>query len=120
MLSDAQYEFIAEGCEDMELDAIWDYFSQPLGNEFLSHNLIAFCERREAFLWVVERLLKEGRIVLTKLGTQTPVGGGVEDQIRAFREAFPKSDDEMDGGLWFFSDACPGGSAWQWHRGGEG
>ncbi|MGO4154838.1 DUF596 domain-containing protein [Cupriavidus sp. YAF13] len=113
MLSDAQYDFIADGCEDMELDAIWDYFSKPFGSPFLPLDLRTFEDRRDAFLWVLERLLREGRIVLIRLGTQSSIGGDISDQVRRFLEAFPKTDGEMDGGLWFFSPSCPGGAAWQ-------
>jgi hypothetical protein len=113
MLVDADYEWIAEGCEDMELDSIWDYFSEPGGTVYLKHSFFAFDSRREALLWVMKRLLEEGRIKLVKMGSQAPLEGSIDEQIQRFRDAFPKNDAEMDKGLWFFSEGCPGGSAWQ-------
>ncbi|WP_082079828.1 DUF596 domain-containing protein [Cupriavidus basilensis] len=113
MLSNAQYEFIAEGCEDMELDSIWDYFSSPFGSKFLPHRLQSFEERRDGFLWVLNRLLYEKRIILVDLTTHASLLGSAEAQVYLFRKAFPSNDAEMDGGLWFFSPACPGGASWQ-------
>ncbi|WP_199032042.1 DUF596 domain-containing protein [Ralstonia sp. ASV6] len=113
MLTDEQYVYIVEGAEDMELDAIWDYFAHPFGTRRLSHKLESFTSRRDGFLWVVERLLKEKRIVLVDIRTHTPLVGSIESQIKGFRAAFPADDAGMDNGLWFFSPECPGGSAWQ-------
>lgn len=113
MVTDEQYLVIAEGCEDMELSAIWDYFAMPLGTKFLPHPYESFESRREAFLWVVKRLLEEGRIKLVNMRSHVPVEGTVEEQVQRLREAFPKNEAEIDNGLWFYSEECPGGSAWQ-------
>lgn len=116
MLTEEQYNFIADGCEDMELDAIWDYFSVPFGSKFMPHRLDSFESRREGFLWVVGRLLQEGRIVLLDQSTRTPLPGDSLSQVELLRHAFPKEDAAMDGGLWFFSQSCPGGAAWNAQR----
>nr|WP_080727810.1 DUF596 domain-containing protein [Ralstonia solanacearum] len=113
MLARNQCYFIAEGCEGMGLDAIWDYFSVPCGTKFMPHDLESFDSRREGFLWVIERLIDEGRIVLVDMNSHAPLEGASKLQIERFRSTFPKSDDGMDGGLWFFSADCPGGVAWQ-------
>ncbi len=113
MLTTSQYEFIAEGCEGMELDEIWDYFSTPFGNEFLPHSLQSFEERRDGFLWTLERLLIEHKITLVDITTHNPLPGSIGAQIDLFRRVFPDNDEAMDGGLWFFSDECPGGSSWR-------
>nr|WP_247313697.1 DUF596 domain-containing protein [Ralstonia pseudosolanacearum] len=113
MLAGDQYNFIVEGCEGMELDAIWDYFSVPFGTKFMPHDLESFDSRREGFLWVVERLVDEGRVILVDVSNHVPLEGCARLQIERFRQAFPKNDAEMDRGLWFFSADCPGGVAWQ-------
>jgi hypothetical protein len=113
MLADKDYEWIADGCEDMELNSVWDYFSEPGGTVYLKHNFVTFDSRREALLWIVKRLLEEGRIKLVNMRSHVPLEGSIDEQIQRFRDAFPKSDEEMDNGFWFFSEACPGGSAWQ-------
>lgn len=113
MLTNDQLRFIAEGCEDMELDAIWDFFEHPHGTRRLKHDYASFSDRRDAFLWVLTRLLEEGRIKLIQTKTHHPMGGTIEEQVAAFRRSFPTSDLNMNGGLWFLTDACPGGSAWQ-------
>lgn len=105
-ISEARYQEIAFYCEGQELYHIW-------------HDLIGdvadFGERREALLWVVHRLLEDGRVDLVNMHTHVPLGGAFEDQIDRLRQAFPKDDTEMNNGIWFFTDACPGGSAWRFN-----
>ncbi|MEJ8820416.1 DUF596 domain-containing protein [Variovorax humicola] len=115
MLTNEQFIFVAEGCEGMELDAVWDYFAKPFGTRFLVHGHASFHARREAFLWVLRRLLDEHRIELVNMQTHKPIGGTVDEQVNRFRSAFPKDDAEMNNGIWFFTEACPGGSAWKPH-----
>lgn len=113
MLNDEQYRFIADGCEDMELDAVWDFFEHPYGTGRLRHAYCTFDERKEAFLWVLKRLLVEQRIVLVNMQTHEPIEGTIDRQVERFRRALPKKETEMSNGFWFFSESCPGGSAWQ-------
>jgi len=97
------YEELALYCEDQELNSIW----LGLGRDFAN-----FDERREAFFWVLRRLLEEGRIKLVNMRTHIPLEGSVDGQIQRFRDVFPKNDAEMDSGIWFLLEGCPGGSAW--------
>ncbi|MBX3756624.1 MAG: DUF596 domain-containing protein [Ralstonia sp.] len=116
MLTEDQYNFIAGGCEGMELDAIWDYFSVPFGSKFMPHQLDSFESRREGFLWVVGRLLNEGQIVLVDQRTRSPLPRDSGSQVALLRRSFPKEDAAMDGGLWLLSTSCPGGAAWKAKR----
>jgi hypothetical protein len=75
-----------------------------------------FSERKNNFLWTLERLLKEGRIKLHKNGVF--LKSSIEDQIETFRKAFPKNEKDAHQivfntdepqcrpstaiGLWFF------------------
>jgi len=78
---------------------------------------IKFSDRREIFLWVLERLLREGQIKLHKNGVflEAPI----HDQIDFFRNAWPNSDrpypdhPDADFYLWFYDSACPAGIAWR-------
>ncbi|EOA1953219.1 DUF596 domain-containing protein, partial [Escherichia coli] len=38
--------------------------------------------------------------------------GSVEEQVERFRQAFPKTEEEMEDGIWFFDESCPGGAVW--------
>ncbi len=86
-----------------------------------------FSERKNIFLWTLERLLKEGRIKLHKNGVF--LESSIEDQIETFRQAFPKDMKDADRvctkpsheipyedfgmNVWWFMDSCPAGIAWQ-------
>jgi hypothetical protein len=65
----------------------------------------------------LERLLKEGSIKLHKKGVF--LESSIEDQIEAFRRAWPNSDKpypnhpDADFYLWFFDSECPAGIAWR-------
>ena len=92
---------------------------------------ISFEYRRDIFLWVLERLLKEGRIKLHKNGVF--LEGSIEEQIEMFKKGFPKNEQDAHWqvfntnepqaklstamGLWFFMDSCPAGVAWRDDKG---
>ncbi|EON9239895.1 TPA: DUF596 domain-containing protein [Escherichia coli] len=59
---------------------------------------------------IFEHLLKEGRIKLAKHGKF--LEGSVDEQVERFRRAFPKTEEEMEDGIWFFDESCPGGAVW--------
>jgi hypothetical protein len=79
--------------------------------------MIDFSDRREIFLWILDRLLREGHVKLHKNGVF--LGSSIEDQIEAFRQAWPKTDKpypnhpDADFYLWFFDPECPAGIAWR-------
>lgn len=60
----------------------------------------------EKSFWALTRLLKEGRIKLAKHGKF--LEGSVDEQVERFRQAFPKTEEEMEDGIWFFDESCPG------------
>lgn len=76
-----------------------------------------FVERRELFLWLLDRLLCEGRIKLHKNGVF--LQSSIKEQVEAFRSAWPSSEKpypsqpDADFYLWFFDPACPAGVAWR-------
>lgn len=76
-----------------------------------------FPKSRDAFLWILERLLREGRIKLHKNGVFFE--NSIQDQVENFRKAWPKTDKpypnhpDADFYLWFFDQECPAGIAWR-------
>ncbi len=115
-LFDTVYETMNNGAlihgidyvEGHSIAGIW-HSSNRVGDDFL--------KRREAFLWILEHLLKQGRIKLHKNGLI--LESSIEDQIDAFRRAWPNSDKpypnhpDADFYLWFFDPECPAGIAWR-------
>ena len=119
ILNETQYELTYTKCVGAAIDAIW-HMLNPSRNSwtgFKDLGLDDFLKRREAFLWILQVLLKEGRIKLHKNGVflESPI----EDQIDAFRRAWPNSDKpypnhpDADFYLWFFDSECPAGIAWR-------
>jgi hypothetical protein len=110
MFTDEEIILIVEHCEDMEMDAIWFFF----GTEYLPHKYSSFDERREAFLWILKRLIQDGHIKLLNMYTREFVPGSIDEQIERFRQVFPKNDEGMRNGIWFLDTECPGGALWSY------
>ena len=93
------------------------YYSDGQAIDGLWHRLdmfTEFSERKNNFLWTLERLLKEGRVKLHKNGVflESPI----EAQIEVFRRAWPtsiKNSGYEDFYWWFFDPECPAGIAWR-------
>ncbi|MCE2859343.1 MAG: DUF596 domain-containing protein [Oxalobacteraceae bacterium] len=76
--------------------------------------IINFSDRREIFLWVLERLLREGRVKLHKNGIF--LKSSIEDQVELFKKSWPESEEASgyeDFYWWFFDPECPAGIAWR-------
>jgi hypothetical protein len=129
MLNKTQYELTYTKCIGAAIDAIWQMLN-PIHNSWTGFKGLEnedFLKRREAFLWVLERLLKEGRIKLHKNGVF--LESSIEEQIETFRHAFPKNIKDADKmctkpgyevpyedfgmNVWWFMDSCPAGIAWR-------
>lgn len=88
---------------------------------------ISFDQRRDIFLWILERLLTERRIKLHKNRVLLEIP--IEKQIELFRSVFPKNRKDADRictkpkydvpyedfgmNVWWFMDDCPAGVAWR-------
>lgn len=121
MLNDDLVNEILEQCEQGELNRVWDYASEE-GDEFST--------RRSAFLWVLERMLRTGRVKLKHMHTKKYLTGTIEEQVALFNSTLPKTTLEADKHLpsnpdfasdvgtgrgmyyWFFDESCPSGIAW--------
>ncbi|MDO9436645.1 DUF596 domain-containing protein [Hydrogenophaga sp.] len=119
MLSDAEYEMVTYYGGGRSLYALWDSWENSESQSFET--------RRDTFVWILERLLREGRIKLHKNGVfwNSPI----DEQIETFRNGFPISERDADErctkpgaepayegvgmNVWWFLDICPAGVAWR-------
>lgn len=105
LLSENEYNELADAAEGQTLDAVLCYSMPDLCPPEFS-----FSDRREIFLWALERLLCDGRLKLAKHGKF--LEGSIEEQVESFRQVFPQTEIEMEDGIWFFDEICPGGAVW--------
>jgi hypothetical protein len=102
LLSDDWYQNMSDSCEGMATSSLW-------GN--LCTDYSDFTECREAFFWMLERLLTEGRVQIWK--NSVPLKGTPQELVQKFRDVFPANETEMENGIWFFRAASPGGIVWR-------
>jgi hypothetical protein len=85
----------------MAIDALWLYTEDDCST---------FEGRKSVFLEVFKRMLDDGIIVAGKWGV---TAHSSDDAVILINERFPLSESELDGGVWFFTDACPLGIGWR-------
>ena len=117
ILDDGTEIHVIDYSEDHALNSLW-YLSERVSSEFNT--------RRDAFLWILQWLLSEGRVKLHK--NDVYLQGSIEEQVEEFRKAWPATEKIADEivfpkhsnqigtkrvDLWFFMDACPAGIAWR-------
>lgn len=123
MLSDKEYTELCYWCNGRALDNVWGWIENT---DSIPAHIATFEHRREVFLWVLDRLLRERRLKLAKNGGL--LQGTPEELVEMFRKAWPESmlaadrmafppDSEYIGsgegmGLWFLLDACPANAVW--------
>ncbi|MCD8457515.1 DUF596 domain-containing protein [Xylella taiwanensis] len=109
MLTQQQIDII---CEDLgcALDSLWSQIGRAHGISSKQVDLDSFEERKKDFFFVVGKLLDEGKLKLAKNGTF--ITGTTEELVEMFRTSFPDSDEEMEVGIWFFTEECPAGAVW--------
>lgn len=124
--TDALYSMLCEQ-EGDTLAGLWLVTDWDERKQTIPKEIATFEYRKEVFLWALERLLREGRLKLAKHGKF--LEGTVEEQVEAFRRAWPESELDADKrsllpgdphigsgvgmGLWFFMDDCPAEAAWR-------
>ncbi|MHA6892438.1 DUF596 domain-containing protein [Ralstonia pseudosolanacearum] len=101
MLSDERYKFIIYHVTGMALDAVWLY---------LEDDSDSYEDRKGKFLWMLRRMVSDGLIKLAKKGEV--IEDPIESVVERFRGAFPKSDEDVNNGVWFFTELCPAGIGW--------
>ncbi|WP_419653909.1 DUF596 domain-containing protein [Xylella fastidiosa] len=105
-------ERIDNFCDDLggALDGLWSYIGRANGVSVVQRDPALFEERKKDFLFMIGKLLDEGKLKLAEKGEF--MTGTTEEQVEMFRKSFPASDEEMESGCWFFSDECPAGAVW--------
>lgn len=89
-------------CNGRTLQTIWFY------SEFENQT---FEERREAFFWILEKVLESGQLRLKKNGEY--LTGTPKELVQRFKEVFPKSnfpfpdEPELDASYWFYGIGKP-------------
>ncbi|ALR07584.1 DUF596 domain-containing protein [Xylella fastidiosa] len=119
MLTQEQIDFIYEDLEH-PLHFLWFSVGDVHGISPTQVDPDSFEERKKDFLFLIGKLLDEGRLKLAKKGKFFT--GTTEELVEMFRSSFPASDEEMDlegAGLWFFMDECPAGAVWVFKGEGE-
>lgn len=117
-MNDDRFQEIAANADGQALNGIWDQ---------LIYDTLKFERKRALFLFILERLLRRGNIKLHKNGVL--LAEPVNEQVDAFRQLFPKSEDDADRictkpgneapytgfgmNVWWFLDVCPAGVAWR-------
>lgn len=107
MLTEERYQFVVSHIEGMALDALWLYMEDESDT---------FAGRKSAFLWALEKMLSEGLIVVAKRGQALNILP--KEVVSQFDKAFPENESDLDGGVWFFTEACPAGIGWRTEDGG--
>ncbi len=90
----------------MGLDAIWLYLCQDAET---------YAERKRLFIWMLKKLLQEETILLAKNGK--PIDWTIEEVTLRFEISFPSDDENLNNGVWFFTDECPASIGWRMSNG---
>ncbi|TNV90307.1 DUF596 domain-containing protein, partial [Xylella fastidiosa] len=72
----------------------------------------SFEERKKDFLFLVEKLLDEGKLKLGNRKTELIIDGTTAELVEMFRKSFPASDEEMLEGAWLVAEECPAVAVW--------
>ncbi|ALQ98144.1 DUF596 domain-containing protein [Xylella fastidiosa] len=112
-------EQIDEICEMLggPFSFLWGYIENAYATPPQQPDPASFEERKKDFLFLIGKLLDEGRLKLAKKGKF--MTGTTEEQVEMFRKSFPASDEGMLLGAWFFADECPAGAVWVFKGEGE-
>lgn len=124
--TDRQLQVLLRRSEHSGLIDLW-LATHYDSNEVDVEDQVDFSERRDTFLWALERFLQEGRIKLHNNGRffDEPIG----EQVETFRQTLPISEQDADKmctkpgyepayegfgmNVWWFLDICPAGVAWR-------
>ncbi|UIT40477.1 DUF596 domain-containing protein [Xylella fastidiosa] len=109
MLTQEQIDYVYENV-GWTLSGLWSCIGNIHEMYPLEEDPASFEERKKDFLFIMGKLLDDGKLKLAKKGEF--ITGTTEEQVEMFRKSFPASDEEMELGCWFFFDECPAGAVW--------
>ncbi|ALQ95740.1 hypothetical protein XFUD_12040 [Xylella fastidiosa] len=97
------------------LSFLWGYIGDAHGIHPQRPDPASFEERKKDFLFLIGKLLDEGRL---KLGNRKGefINGTTEELVEMFRSSFPASDEELMKGTWLVTEECPFIAVWV-HKG---
>lgn len=101
MINNDRYHFIVDHSMGMALDAVWLYPEDDCDS---------YGDRKGRFLWVPKRMVSDGLIKLAKNGRV--IDDPIDKVVESFYGAFPQSDEDVNKGVWFFTELCPAGIGW--------
>ncbi|OCG17210.1 DUF596 domain-containing protein [Gilliamella sp. WF3-4] len=117
MINENDYKNIIDWSELRAFSGLWNCIAPDMFPSLKSNEeKFPFQERKELFFYFVKRLLKEGRLKLAKNGQL--LGGSIDEQVKLFYDAFPKTEDGMFDkqklmdDYWFFDESCPAEAVW--------
>lgn len=119
MLTQEQIDFIYEDLIHA-FDFLWFNVGDAHGIYAAQTDKESFAERKNDFLFLLGKLLDEGKLKLAKKGKF--LSGTTTGLVEMFRKSFPDSDEAVDlggAGIWFFTDECPAGAVWVFKQEGE-
>jgi len=111
-IDDSVFDGILDGSVGMSLTGLW------VNTEYVPDWIVpvvyqGFAGHVQLFFYCLRRMLLERRLLLQKNGII--LSGSVDDQINLFKAVFPASEDDVNlggGGVWFYSEECPGEAVW--------
>ncbi|ACB92747.1 DUF596 domain-containing protein [Xylella fastidiosa subsp. fastidiosa] len=114
MLTQEQIDVIYETLE-CPFHFLWGYMVEVRGVTAAQVDPESFEERKKDFLFLIGKLLDEGRL---KLGNRKGefINGTTEELVEMFRSSFPASDEELMKGTWLVTEECPFIAVWV-HKG---
>ncbi|MFG1468862.1 DUF596 domain-containing protein, partial [Xylella fastidiosa] len=79
----------------------------------------SFEERKKDFLFLIGKLLDEGKLKLGDRKSELIIEGTTEELVEMFRKCFPASDEELMKGTWLVTEECPFIAVWLYKGEGE-
>ncbi|ALR10019.2 DUF596 domain-containing protein [Xylella fastidiosa] len=114
MLTQQQLDYIYEDL-GRPFHIIWYNIGDLYGISSDQVDPASFDERKKDFLFLIGKLLNEGKLKLGDRKTKLVMEGTIKELVEKFRSCFPASDDEVDlegAGLWFVIHECPFIAVW--------
>ncbi|AIC10744.1 DUF596 domain-containing protein [Xylella fastidiosa] len=114
MLKQEDIDFFCERSGE-PLHFIWGYIEDAYRIPPQRPDPNSFEERKNDFLFIIGKLLDEGKL---KLGNRKGefFTGTTAELVEMFRSCFPASDEELIEGIWLVIEECPFVAVWV-HKG---
>ena len=112
MISEEAYLKIYNIADHDSLDTLWWTTGKATMFDFPENYSVSYQNRINLFCLLLERMLTEGKLRLAKRSTF--LEGTPKEQITLFKNALPKTAEEMNEqeSYWWYKDECPGGAVW--------